>query len=637
MEIEELQAQAAWAGLTDAERAAVVDRLDGHALDVRVVAAQTGDVGALEADDLRHWLAMSATRPFAALTPGDRPTADALFGALLAAAPGIAEGVDRGPALDAARAASRAFAAADAARALDGLLRDEELGALAHHVDELEDLNVGWAPAAVERALRAVGLGALADALAEHGAATRGLRGMRAALQRQLETHAFDLARGGMYVTTGAAGHEGHFVRGEWRSWTGAHRVRPAQICRPRTEEELCAAVAGAERLRVVGGGHSFNSSPLCAHTLLSLDACDRLLHVDSAARLVRVQAGIRLRDLNRALAGLGLALPVMGSTDAQSLGGLIATDLHGTGRDRGFLSEQLRSLRIIDADGVARTARPGDPLFHAACGGLGACGVVCEVELALVPDGNLRKTAALVDRAGTEQALAQVLAAHEHISFYYVGGTDGQALRQHSWDRVAAPPTEGWLTKQVGAELKDFALSAFVPGLAEGLVNLDEDHWLSDLAAPDSAVVLPAGRAFGRRLFYRHDEIEHGLPMDAYLPALRAVLDLLARRDFFSIVETRFTPDTSQGLLGPGAGRPTAYIELATPMSQDRGAVYPEVEAILRDHGGQPHLGKATGATAADLLAAHGERFRRFQAVREAQDPQGKFLNGFTQRVFVG
>jgi len=66
MQIEELQAQAAWAGLTDAERTAVVDRLDGRALDVRRVAAQAGDVVELEADDLRHWLALSATRPAAA-------------------------------------------------------------------------------------------------------------------------------------------------------------------------------------------------------------------------------------------------------------------------------------------------------------------------------------------------------------------------------------------------------------------------------------------------------------------------------------------------------------------------------------------------------------------------------------------
>ena len=61
-----------------------------------------------------------------------------------------------------------------------------------------------------------------------------------------------------------------------------------------------------------------------------------------------RVQAGVRLRDLNKSLWSAGLALPVLGSTDAQSLGGLIASDLHGTGRDHGFLSEQVLALTVL-------------------------------------------------------------------------------------------------------------------------------------------------------------------------------------------------------------------------------------------------------------------------------------------------
>lgn len=637
MTIDELRAHPAWVGLSEDERAAVTARLAGARLDALAVAAQTGAMAALEAEDLRHWLATTETRPHAALTPGDRPTADALFAAWLAAAPSVAAQTDRDADVQTARAASRAFAAAEAARALEGFVREEQLAVLAHHVDAMEASEGAWTPGVVLAAVRQAGLAALADALADHHRAHRGLRGLAAALKRKVQTHAFDFARGGLYLATGAAGHEGRFEDGEWRNWTADYAVRPAHYALPRSEEELCATVARAERLRVVGGGHTFNASPLSAQTLISLDAYDAVLHVDRQARVARVQAGIRLRDLNRALLGAGLALPVLGSTDAQSIGGLVATDLHGTGRDHGFLSEQIRALRVIDAAGQARTVRPGDDLFHAVCGGLGACGVVTEVELALVPAYRLRKTSAMVDRADAERDLAQALSGHDHVSFYYVGGTEGEAIRQHTWDRVDAPETEGWVAKKTQAELQDFALSAWLPSLAEGLVRLDEDHWLSNLAAPDKALVMPASRAFGRRLFYRHDEIEFGVPVDAYLPALREVLALLARRDFFSIVETRFTPDASRGLIGPGAGRATAYIELATPLSQDRTRVYPEVEAILRAHGGQPHLGKKTGVTAADMLEIHGPRFQRFQAVRATQDPHGKFLNAFTQRVFVG
>src|SRR5690606_38279243 len=118
--------------------------------------------------------------------------------------------------------------------------------------------------------------------------------------------------------------------------------------------------------------GHSFNDSPLSDDTMISLDDYDRILELDVTGKRVRVQGGIRLRDLNAALWDAKLALPVLGSTDVQSLAGLVATDLHGTGRDHGFLSEQLLSLRVIAADGTAQTVRPGDPLFHAAIGAIG-------------------------------------------------------------------------------------------------------------------------------------------------------------------------------------------------------------------------------------------------------------------------
>ena len=405
----------------------------------------------------------------------------------------------------------------------------------------------------------------------------------------------------------------------------------------PETEEALCEAVAGAERLRVVGGGHSFNAGPLCDQTMVSLDALDKVLHLDPEARIARVQGGIRLRDLNRILWEHGLGLPVLGSTDTQSIAGLVSTDLHGTGRDHGFLSERIRSLRVVDARGEARTARPDDPLFHAAIGAIGTCGVICEVELQLDPAFYLAKDSLMVDRRDSEACIEALLAANDHVSFYYVGGGEHvDAVRVHTWNRVPGPPTEDWARKKTRMELQDFALSALLPGGAELLVSMDEDAPLSDALAPDTRLVLPGSVGFGRHLFYRHDEIEYGVPFEAYRNCLGEVMDLLQERDFLSIVEVRFTPDRSQALLGPGVGRRTAYIELATPLSQDTASLYPEVEEIFLRHGGQPHLGKKTTLSAHGLRQVFGERFEAFQAQRRQQDPEGTFLNAFTSRLFA-
>jgi FAD/FMN-containing dehydrogenase len=475
-------------------------------------------------------------------------------------------------------------------------------------------------------------------AVSRHQEETSGLRGLLARATAKLRTQAFNLAHGGAYLLSGSSRHEGRYEGGRWSNWTEDYAVVPTRYACPRDEETLRRIVADSRQVRVVGGGHSFNDSPLCADTLISLDALDRVLAFDPLRRTIRVQAGVRLRDLNKVLAQASFALPVLGSTDAQSLGGLIATDLHGTGRDHGFLSEQILGLRVVLADGDARDVGPGDPLFHAVMGGLGAVGVVTEVELQLVDTFNFCKRTAMVDRATTEAQLDALILQHDHQSYYYIGGASRQeAVRAHTWDHTQDPVTEGWDATKAAQELSDFGISAFLPELAEALVQLDEDHVLSNLAAPDHQLVMPAQRGFGRKLFYRHDEIELAVPFEAYHDCLNDVLTLLRDEDYFSIVEVRFTPDRSQALIGPGVGRRSAWIELATPLSQPRGLMYARVEAILRAYGGRPHLGKKTTFTHHELLEVYGERFTAFQAVRSRVDPTGKLLNPFTRRLFGG
>jgi L-gulonolactone oxidase len=635
----DLRQHPAYRALTPDERAAVDLRLRAGGIDAVAVAALAGAAGSLEPDDLRFWLSSASARPWALVLSGpETPAAriaDELFRRLLTT---IGRDGDRLAATQGLRTLSRALAAADDDLARAGFVRDEQAGAIGALVDRVATDAPGLTPETLALVLRDAGLGALAEALEAYRDENAGATGFLDRVGARMATGLFDLVHGALFVARGAPDHEGHFDGRTWRNWTANYAAEPAAFRRPRSDDEIREVVAGARKLRVVGAGHSFNDSPLCDDTMVSLDGYDAILAVDRVARTARVQAGIRLRDLNRALWAHGLGLPVLGSTDAQSIGGLVATDLHGTGRDHGFLSERVRALRIVAADGTARTVVPGDPLFHAAIGGLGTCGVVTEVELDLVDAFHLEKTVAMVDRAETEERVDTLLEAHEHLSFYYVGGASvGESIRMHTWNRTTAPPTPHWQARKAWAELTDFAISAWVPQGAEALADLDEDSALSNRLAPDQRLVLPGSVGFGRKLFYAHDEIEYGVPFERWRPCIEQVVRLLRARDFFSIVELRFTPDRSRALLGPGVGRRTAYIELATPLGQRSDSIYAEFEAILRAHGGQPHLGKKTGIDAQGMLETYGQRFLDFQAVRRAQDPDGKFLNAFTQRVFVG
>jgi FAD/FMN-containing dehydrogenase len=409
--------------------------------------------------------------------------------------------------------------------------------------------------------------------------------------------------------------------------------------------------VAQADRVRVVGAGHSFNAAPLSDGLLLSLDRFNQVTVRDDpeqpGSKIADVQAGVRLRDLNRILAGHGVALPVAGSTNPQSVGGLIATDLHGTGRDHGFLSETLLSLRIVDADGDCRTFRPGDDVFHAAIGGAGTCGVVIGAEVRCGPAYNLSKAVKVVPRDWAEANLDALLEENTHLSFYYFGGLgrsrrqehDVAPVRMNKWNRTIDPPDRGRTLIKIVDELFDMIFSGHLMGVARVLHATD---WLARgsmrfyaLAVNHRAVVYPSGDGFARLLYFRHDEIEYGIPYERLEACMDEVQALLRERRYPTIIEVRFTPDSSQALLGPGVGRRTAYVELAPSMSRRTDPVFEEFEQIVLRHGGQPHLGKKVYLDRAQMEDVYGaEAMERFRAAQKAQDPSGKFLNAFTERL---
>jgi hypothetical protein len=190
-----------------------------------------------------------------------------------------------------------------------------------------------------------------------------------------------------------------------------------------------------------------------------------------------------------------------------------------------------------------------------------------------------------------------------------------------------------------VWLEWLDMLLSGYLLGLAR-ILKMSEPFAnfglsLLKLLLDGKSTVYPSAVGFGRKLYYHHDELEYGIPYEVHRQCLQEVLDLLRHRRFVSIIEVRFTPDNSQGLLGPGVGRRTCYIELAPSLSLDASGVFAEAEQIFLKYGGQVHLGKATWATPQTLEKMYDRRWHAFREVQRTQDPEGKFINDFVAQLF--
>ena len=213
-----------------------------------------------------------------------------------------------------------------------------------------------------------------------------------------------------------------------WTNWSGAITSSPRRIVRPRSEDELAAAVAESSRrgetVRVAGSGHSF--VPLCdasGGTLVSLENLAGVVAVDAAAGEATVWAGSRIFELGEPLRAAGLAMTTMGDIDRQAIAGAIATGTHGTGWTVQSISNQAVGLRIVSAGGVVREldlGRDGDAM-RAARVSLGALGVVSQVRLRLVPAFRLHEHTWFEAPDECMARLEERIHATRHFEFFWM------------------------------------------------------------------------------------------------------------------------------------------------------------------------------------------------------------------------
>lgn len=426
----------------------------------------------------------------------------------------------------------------------------------------------------------------------------------------------------------------------EWRNWAGDESCRPRAIVHPDSIEEIAAAIGRAVRedlcVRVVGAGHSFSDIACTDGMLLVLDRFQRVLHVDPESRLVRVQAGITIAQLNARLAEHGLALENLGDIDVQSIAGAISTATHGTGARLRNIPSQVAGMTLVLADGsTLECSREHDPeLLRAAQVSLGALGVIAEVTLRCVPAFTLCGIDAPAPLNETLDRFEELSLGNEHFEFFVFPHCDVALTRTNN--RVSGPP-------RPRGRVAEYANDVLLTNHAFDLMcrigrrmpsRIPEINRLVTRLAGSSKRVDRSDRVFASPRLVRFTEMEYALPREHTTQAVRAVMELIERRGFavpFPI-EVR-TVASDDALLSTAAGRESGYVAVHMYRSMEWRPYFKAVEEIMDGLNGRPHWGKRHSQTAATLRPRYPE-WDRFQAIRAGLDPQGRFANAWTDRV---
>ena len=178
------------------------------------------------------------------------------------------------------------------------------------------------------------------------------------------------------------------------RVWNGLIDRHPAVIARCADVADVVEGVRVARRYRpavsVRGGGHQVAGTGVCDDGLVIDLSAMTAVQVDATSRTARVQAGARWRDVDRATQVHGLAT-TGGEVSATGVAGLtLGGGLGVMMRTHGLSCDNLRSVEVVTADGMVRTASANEhtDLFWAARGGGRGLGVVTSFEFELHPLG---------------------------------------------------------------------------------------------------------------------------------------------------------------------------------------------------------------------------------------------------------
>jgi FAD/FMN-containing dehydrogenase len=176
--------------------------------------------------------------------------------------------------------------------------------------------------------------------------------------------------------------------------WNHMIDRRPALIAQCSDTLDVVRAVKFAEEndlpVAVRGGGHNVAGYAVCDDGMVIDMSTMRHVTVDPESRSVRVGAGARWADVDRATQPYGLATPG-GEVSETGIAGLTLGG--GVGylrRKHGLSCDNLLSVDMVTSDGLTITANENEnaDLFWALRGGGGNFGVVTEFEYRLHPVG---------------------------------------------------------------------------------------------------------------------------------------------------------------------------------------------------------------------------------------------------------
>ncbi len=386
-----------------------------------------------------------------------------------------------------------------------------------------------------------------------------------------------------------------HQLLAEWHNWAGNQSCNPKKVWNPTTKEELISIIKEAakahHKVSVMGTGHSFSAIACSDDYMIDMTGLNTILSVDKNLLRVRAQGGIRIQDLNKAIAHYDLALSNLPAMGGMTLAGAVCTATHGTGHS-GTLSSFITEIELISADGVVHvlSAQQNPELFKAACVSLGTLGVIYCVTMQCEP-------LFMLDYVQKTMSLDELLAQYRQLfqqSDYF----------QFRWQ------------------------------LRDDVVYADSWHRINVKVQPNSSLSLKT--SYDALQWDTSTELgmacEIAVPLDLLPQAIAIIQKLVPQwtQNGFALEEVvcRFVCADKNSYLSPAADYDVVYLNIGTDAEAKYYEFFKAFEEAMYSLNGRPHWGKVNFLDHEKCNELYGENFIKFTEIKNHIDPFNIFSN---------
>jgi len=437
----------------------------------------------------------------------------------------------------------------------------------------------------------------------------------------------------------------------------GKYPVAESTIAAPHSQMDAAQTLRAAQGAIGRGMGRCYGDSSLAEPLIVSSRRLNRMLSFDPGTGRLTAEAGVTLAEILDAFVPRGWFLPVTPGTKFVSLGGAVASDVHGKNHHvAGCFGEHTAWVDLITAAGatVRCSASEEQELFAATRGGHGLTGFIAQAAVDLVPIESAYIRQETVKTAN----LGEIMDAFEESGAwtYSVAWIDcaaagaglgrsvlmrGEHARPDELPsalRAAPLSLPHGRTLTIPVDFPSFALNPWSVKAFNMLYYGKAPAGVANSIVPYTTFFYPLdavnewNRIYGKRGFTQYQFV---IPKEAGRAGLEKILSRIAASglgSFLAVLKLFGRQDHPQGNMSfPMEGYTLA---LDFPISEKLFPLLETLDAMVLDYGGRLYLTKDARMSPETFHRGYGTLLDGFLKVKAKWDPEWKLQSLQSKRL---